>query len=85
MASELVDRIACRIFEETRLARLARHPRARIAHYMLADAYRAMANRLLLNEQGDPAEAPIARAASARYSTAGGGAGKTGFLTDLNA
>lgn len=83
MAAELVDRLARRILEETRLAHLARHPRARIAHYMLADAYRAMANRMLLPDR-EPNAAPAAMPAS-RYVSPGSRSEQTGFLSDRNA
>ena len=85
MAVELVDRIACRIVEETRMARLASHPRARIAHYMMADAYRTMVSRMLGDREIQSA-APAACAAASRYAgLAGSRSEQTGFLADRNA
>lgn len=55
--AESLDRILYRILEETRLARVARHPRARIAHYMLADSYRALANRIASDGEAETIDA----------------------------
>jgi hypothetical protein len=81
MALDPIDRIAGRIAQETLAGRRARHPRARIAHFMLADAYRSLVRRLLKQEK--PASQPTGATGTLPYEPPVVAA--TGFLADRKA
>ena len=87
MNREIVDRLVGRIVQETRLARAASHPRARIAHHMLADAYRAMVSRMTMIDDRDERRRVSALALNGvpllqRVSI--DGTPTTGFLADMS-
>ena len=81
MTLDPIDRIAGRIAQETRAGRRARHPRARISHFMLADAYRLLVRRLL--REGARSPATGGAPPEAPYEPSAGAA--PGFLADRSA